>query len=1341
MSSRQRWRIAQLTCLALVTMTVHVGAAEPAKLSTFDKPNGEIVFALSLSPTEKLPPAESHDVVILFDTSASQTGLYREDAIEALQTVLAQLSPSERVRLLALDLDAVPLSVDFAPAKSDTTRLALAKLVKRIPLGSTDMMAGLSSALEQFPADSDRPRRILYIGDGVSRANILETQEFGNLVKRLVDNKISIISHAIGPKRDVLLLSALANHTGGHVYVDGDRNSPHQAGMALAAALRVPVVWPTETQLSKGFAEAYPALMPPLRADRDSVLIGTLADRANQTIKMTADANGQKVNWNWELAAGESNEDYAHVSKLVDIARQDLGLSLPTAGSAALTETQRVIMTSAHKLNKMGEQALALGDSDGAQTFAEAALANDPNNPHAAMLQKAAAIRVAQADGDFLDLLPSPEGDVTSRVIGEPTIVESQSGGAIDAPLVLQGSPIVSVPVQPEREDGALLDQVEARRQAAQDGLKVEVRNALSDARGSMSTNPDDAVSDLKLLMQDIRQVTGVDGEVRDQLMAQIESAIREGERRRVEKDRLDALSAENLANARERQRLVESLERSEARQKQILDRFNALMDEGNYSDAQEAAIEARNLDKDSVHAELAVRTARQRGNVERILDIRDRRHRMYVESLSQVEESLIPFPDEPPLVYPDAEVWEELTNRRAKYKAIDLASTGGVEEKILKELESTTSFDFFETPLEDVAQEISDLHGITVVIDKKALEALALETTEPITKTLSGISLRSALRLMLADLELTYVIADEVLQITTEEFAQGELVTKVYPVGDLVLPIQSGGLGLLGGGGGGGLGGGGGGFGGGGGGGFGGGGGGFGGGGGGFFAVEDELSLDTGKDSAPSTPQVIQVNVDDRQTVGEAWNAFFSKQRELASADRVNPNDVRQTVRDAMGRKDFSMAIAVMQSALMNGFPQPWMFEALALALEANGAEKADIERALMSAVDLSDSVDELFLLAGYMAKNGLEKRALSLFHEVSQANPARPEPYAMALKIARTIDDKDALRWASVGVLSQEWPADQQHLRLQALGVAKQAYQELTKAGKVDEARILRDEVNQALTRDCVAKVTWTGDADIDVYVEEPTGTICSAKNLRTTAGGVFHGDASAETASSEKGISETYVCPQGFSGRYRLLIEPVYGEVTAGKVNVEVTVAKGTDQEQTIRKQIPVGTIDNKSVVVFEIPNGRRQEPLRQHQIETVAKRLDVKRSVLAQQLDGNSSSDALSDFALNRALARNGLIPRLRSAVGYQPQITTIPEGTIMSATAVVSADRRYVRITASPLFSGIGDVFNFNITGGGNAGAAGGGLGGGLGGGGGGLGGGGGGLGGGGGGFGGGGGGF
>ena len=54
----------------------------------------------------------------------------------------------------------------------------------------------------------------------------------------------------------------------------------------------------------------------------------------------------------------------------------------------------------------------------------------------------------------------------------------------------------------------------------------------------------------------------------------------------------------------------------------------------------------------------------------------------------------------------------------------------------------------------------------------------------------------------MLRDLGLTYVVQDEVLQITTPDVAEQRLVTKVYPVADLVIPIQTmgGGMGMMGG-------------------------------------------------------------------------------------------------------------------------------------------------------------------------------------------------------------------------------------------------------------------------------------------------------------------------------------------------------------------------------------------------------------------------------------------------------------------------------------------------------------------------------------------------------------
>jgi hypothetical protein len=90
-----------------------------------------------------------------------------------------------------------------------------------------------------------------------------------------------------------------------------------------------------------------------------------------------------------------------------------------------------------------------------------------------------------------------------------------------------------------------------------------------------------------------------------------------------------------------------------------------------------------------------------------------------------------------------------------------------------------------------------------------------------------------------------------------------------------------------------------------------------------------------------------------------------------------------------------------------------------------------------------------------------------------------------------------------------------------------------------------------------------------------------------------------------------------------------------------------------------------------------------------------------------LAGYEGSSASQDYA--QALARGPLGNRLRRGVGTMPIITTLPAGTNFNATAVISADRRYVRVTPMPLFSGIGEVstFSFNSDSGGQGGGLGG----------------------------------
>lgn len=107
-------------------------------------------------------------------------------------------------------------------------------------------------------------------------------------------------------------------------------------------------------------------------------------------------------------------------------------------------------------------------------------------------------------------------------------------------------------------------------------------------------------------------------------------------------------------------------------------------------------------------------------------------------------------------------------------------------EQKIEKALKEPTEFNFVETPLSDVIEYIRKTYGIEVQLDKRALDELGIANETPITKKLKGISLRSALRLILRDLDMTWVIKDEVLFITTNEAADIILTVETYDVTDL---------------------------------------------------------------------------------------------------------------------------------------------------------------------------------------------------------------------------------------------------------------------------------------------------------------------------------------------------------------------------------------------------------------------------------------------------------------------------------------------------------------------------------------------------------------------------
>ena len=97
------------------------------------------------------------------------------------------------------------------------------------------------------------------------------------------------------------------------------------------------------------------------------------------------------------------------------------------------------------------------------------------------------------------------------------------------------------------------------------------------------------------------------------------------------------------------------------------------------------------------------------------------------------------------------------------------------------------SGLDFTDTPLEEVVNLLQDEYSIPIQIDIPALDEIGVGGDEPININVHDISLRSALRLMLKQHQLTYIVDDEVLLITTPDEADSRIKVCVYDVRDLV--------------------------------------------------------------------------------------------------------------------------------------------------------------------------------------------------------------------------------------------------------------------------------------------------------------------------------------------------------------------------------------------------------------------------------------------------------------------------------------------------------------------------------------------------------------------------
>lgn len=472
----------------------------------------------------------------------------------------------------------------------------------------------------------------------------------------------------------------------------------------------------------------------------------------------------------------------------------------------------------------------------------------------------------------------------------------------------------------------------------------------------------------------------------------------------------------------------------------------------------------------------------------------------------------------------------------------------------------------------------------------------------------------------------------------------------------------------------------------------------------------------------APKAPEPVGEGSDE-----ERESQHEERQSEYKEALYNFQMEFVKEVNGLMKAQKYDETAAAIKAALRADMAAGWMYEALALALIQGEAPQEEIERAILSAAEFADDVVTILGIAGYLETVGSNRKALDLYREVSKFDPARPEPYIRALALAKATGDEDAQKWVTIGIASGAWEGRlETDVWEEGSRLAEELIEKMKSEGREEELVEYQKELTEALVRDLVIEVRWTGDAEIDIAVKEPVNTICWFAQPRTGAGGILRTEAVRASSLEEQQEGErckVYTCPTAFTGDYDVVVSRTWGELPQGKVTVKIITGIGTDNEKVFERVLELK--DGKAGFTVTLENGRRSEEVKQELlaasalVEQLRVKTDKEISEKVKAYQDRSAKAAAARAAENQNYAASYTLdekepakkadtdfvtPELQYTLGtdsgYMPVISTVSVGAQMQPNLGITPDRRYVLISPNAAFSGLLRMFQYNSSSGG-----------------------------------------
>ncbi len=327
-------------------------------------------------------------------------------------------------------------------------------------------------------------------------------------------------------------------------------------------------------------------------------------------------------------------------------------------------------------------------------------------------------------------------------------------------------------------------------------------------------------------------------------------------------------------------------------------------------------------------------------------------------------------------------------------------------------------------------------------------------------------------------------------------------------------------------------------------------------------------------------------------------WDAYYKN----ASDEASRPAALQATILELVRDKSYVDAELAVKKYLQYQTKQaePWMYEWLVKLMElrkespdtirATISYAAKLAKRTMKPEDLIRVADMMVLrdLYGTIGAPGFQTSIGELVDLAGDRAPAEFVPPMMSVNLARKTRDPVRMADAAERLLALGWRGRDDRIRRDLREQVDLLAKSLRDDARGGEADALLSKVEASEARDVFIRLSWTGEADIDLQVDEPLGATAQYSMPRTVFGGAIIKNGYGSHP------EEVYVCPRAFPGDYKAHVVVVYNDeanpVKAAKL--ELILHEGAPDE---KREVRTIDLTHPEAVTVTLAGGRRKTVL--------------------------------------------------------------------------------------------------------------------------------------------------